>query len=75
MLHLEVQRGKNGMKNARYHKEYGATTSCTLRMGEACVSSNEGHMDTLYSDSWFASVQTAEASLKELNCHFIGHLP
>ena len=34
MLHLEVQRGKDGMKESRYHRELGATAACTVRLSE-----------------------------------------
>ena len=34
MLNLEIQRGKEGMKETRYHRDLGATAACTLCLGE-----------------------------------------
>ena len=34
MLHLELQRGKNGMQTSRHNRELGATAGCTLRLAE-----------------------------------------
>ena len=42
------------MKDSWYQKKFGATTACTLRMGEAACDKG----DTLIGDSWFASVKT-----------------
>jgi hypothetical protein len=35
MLHLEVQRGKEPMKQLQYSLAYGATAGCTMRMAQA----------------------------------------
>ncbi len=32
MRHMEIQRGKEGMKTKQFNKEVGATTGCTLRL-------------------------------------------
>ena len=34
MLFLELQRGREGMRDAEYHRELGATSACTVRLGE-----------------------------------------
>ena len=34
MLHMEIQRGKEGMKNEKYNRELGATAACTVRLAE-----------------------------------------
>ena len=34
LLFIEVQRGKEGMKNSRYQQELGATAACTKWMME-----------------------------------------
>ena len=34
LLFIEIQRGKEGMKDSRYHKELGATAACKKRMME-----------------------------------------
>ena len=62
------------MRHMRHCDKYGGTAACTLRLGENVVSSDRSHCDTMYGDSWFASVRTALAVQKELNCHFIGHV-
>jgi hypothetical protein len=30
--HMEIQRGKEGMKKKQFNREVGATTGCTLRL-------------------------------------------
>ncbi|KAL3908548.1 MAG: hypothetical protein SGILL_008440 [Bacillariaceae sp.] len=72
MLHLEIQRGKKGMQNAKYSKALGGTSSCTLRMVEQAVTQSSGSKDTVYGDSWFASVKTATELSKRLGVHFVG---
>ena len=56
------------MKDSRYQKKFGATTACTLRMGEAAC--DEG--DTLIGDSWFASVKTTRQVGIVFNGKFLG---
>ena len=34
MTFMELQRGKNGMKEAQYNRELGATAGCTVRLSE-----------------------------------------
>ena len=34
LLFIEVQRGKEGMKESHYQQEFGATVECTNRMME-----------------------------------------
>ena len=34
MLNLEIQRGKDGMRDARYNRELGNTAGCTIRLAE-----------------------------------------
>ena len=59
MLHIEIQRGKEGMKNTKYHKELGATAACTLRLAEATNgcgrTEQEQKRDIHICDSWFGS--------------------
>ena len=56
------------MKNSPYQKKFGATTACTLRIGEATC--DEG--DTLIGDSWFASVKTTQQVDIVFNGKFLG---
>ena len=37
MMFVELQRGKVGMKEARYNKELGATAGCTVRLAEYVI--------------------------------------
>ena len=55
MLHLEIQCGKDGMKDAQHNHTLGATAGCSLE-GSAGVDST-GH--GLRGDAWFSSVKTA----------------
>jgi Transposase IS4 len=70
MLNLEVQRGKEEMpKRSKYHREYGATTSCTMRGIEATINigrkEEEFWMNLFTYDSCFASVKTcAEVAVR-----------
>ena len=34
MLYVELQRGRDAMRNSDYHSELGATAACTLRLSE-----------------------------------------
>ena len=34
ILFLEIQRGKEGMRQAKYSREHGGTTACTMRLVE-----------------------------------------
>ena len=57
MLHLEIQRGKEGMKGSRHNASMGATAGCTLRLledtgtGQPCKG--------IKADAWFGSVVAA----------------
>ena len=75
-LFIELQRGKEGTKNSRYHQELGATAACTKRMMEATKgigqkSKKGGTKDCFLFDSWFPSKKAAEAAMElgaELIC-------
>jgi hypothetical protein len=67
-LFLEIQRGKEGMKDSKYQRELGATTACTIQMAEAMVSNEEDDRDTVFGDSWFKT--SKEIVLR--SSHFIG---
>ena len=65
LLFIEVQRGKEGMKNSRYQQELGATAACMKRMMEETngigqKSKKGGPKDCFLFDSWFASKKVAE---------------
>ena len=69
LLFIEVQRGKEGMKNSRYQKELGVTAACTKRMmkearGIGQKSKKGGPKDCFLFDSWFSSKKAAEAAME-----------
>ena len=57
-LHLEIQCGKDGMKDPQHNLTLGVTTGCSLHLleGSAGVGST-GH--GLRGDAWFGSMKTA----------------
>ena len=54
---MEVQEGKNAMRENEYAAEHGVSTARVLRMAEDA--SDEGM--TLLGDAWFGSVKVREA--------------
>jgi len=58
--HLEIQRGKEGMKNLKYNSTVGATTGCTLRLLEGSVGGDddEDNRHCIQGDAWFGSIGT-----------------
>ena len=68
LLFIEVQRGKEGMKDSRYQKELGSTAACTNQMmeeirGTGQKSKKGGPKDRFLFDSWFASKKAAKAAM------------
>ena len=61
MTCMEIQRGKEGMKNMRLQADLGATASCTIRCAEGCHQGGEGLKDSVKGDAWFGSVKCAVA--------------
>jgi hypothetical protein len=60
MTMMEIQRGKEGMKDKKYNRELGATTGCTLRLLEDTIpdyDNDQAH--GIRGDAWFGSVRTA----------------
>jgi Transposase IS4 len=53
MIHLELQRGAEGMAHSKYQSEIGATAACTLRLSETVAVPS----DRVVADSWFGSVR------------------
>ena len=59
--HMEIQRGKEGMKSAQFNDIMGATSGCTLRLLLNTIP-QEQQIATSYGirgDAWFGSVKTA----------------
>jgi hypothetical protein len=71
MLALELQEGKSVMSAKQYHKDFGATTACTIRLLEHSGCSGAGRV--LIGDSWFASVNTA-VNARKIGTYFIGNV-
>ena len=65
MTHLEIQKGKEGMKGSEHFKELGATASCSLRAAKA-VTRRKGTRpeELIIGNSWFGSVKAAVAQSK-----------
>jgi hypothetical protein len=57
MVYIEVQKGKNDMREKTYAAEYGVSTACVRRMAEDA--SDDGM--TLPGDVWFGFVKVREA--------------
>jgi hypothetical protein len=54
---MEIQRGKEKMKERKYNRDIGATAGCTLRLLEG--SFDDGLPHGIKADAWFGSVRTA----------------
>ena len=59
MLHMEIQRGKAGMKDAKYNRSHGATAGCTRRLTESTNQDEYSSADIIQGDTWFGSVTAA----------------
>ena len=58
VLHLEIQCGKDGMKDAQHNHTLGVTTGCSLCLLEGSTGvGSTGH--GLRGDAWFSSMKTA----------------
>jgi hypothetical protein len=63
MVGLELQRGKEGMKEGEYCGTLGATAAYTLRLTELALDGNSEC--GIMGDVWFGSVKAAVALLKK----------
>ena len=48
---IEIQRGKDGMKNMRLQKDFGATVACLIRCAEGCHQGGESLKDIVKGDA------------------------
>jgi hypothetical protein len=65
-LYLEIQHGKEGMKNELYHHTLGAIAGCTVRICERCT-----QVRGVKADAWFSSVLTCvELVTRGFECIF-----
>ncbi len=57
---MEIQRVKEGMRNAQFNSEVGATSGCTLRiLLNSIAEEDKGLTHCLQGDAWFGSIHTA----------------
>ena len=55
---MEIQRGKEGMKDKMFNNSLGATAGCTLRLLlESIPQEKQGIKHGIRHDAWFRSVQ------------------
>ena len=73
MTYMEIQRGKEGMKNMRLQRELGATAACTIRCAEGSHQGGETLKATVKGDAWFGSVKCAVA-LSQRGRAFVGQI-
>ncbi len=60
MIAMEIQRGKEGVKEKKQNREVGATTGCTLHLLEDSIAGDEhAYTHGICGDTWFGSVRTA----------------
>jgi hypothetical protein len=60
MRYMEIQRGKEGMKSAKFNSTIGATAGCTLRLLLNTIPEEDrGTKYGIRGDAWFGSVNTA----------------
>jgi hypothetical protein len=60
MRHMEIQRGKEGMKDAKFNSAMGATAGCTIRLLLNSIPQDEQDLKHgIRGDAWFGSVNTA----------------
>jgi hypothetical protein len=60
MCYMEIQRGKEDMKSAKFNSTVGATTGCTLRLLLNTIpEEDQGIKHGITGDAWFGSVNTA----------------
>jgi hypothetical protein len=63
MRHMEIQHGKEGIKNAQFNAAVGLTTGCTLSLLLNSITQEEqGLKHCIQGDAWFGSVHTANVS-------------
>ncbi len=61
MHHMEIQCRKEGMKNAQFNSEVGATSDCTLRiLLNTIAEEDKGLKHCIQGDAWFGSIRTAK---------------
>ena len=73
MTYMEIQRGKEGMKNMRLQKELGATTACTIRCAEGSHQGGVNLKTVIKGDAWFGSVKCA-VELAKRGRAFVGQI-
>jgi hypothetical protein len=59
MTTIEIQRGKEGMKEKKYNGDIGTTIGCTLCLLEDSIAEDETYSHGICGDAWFGSVRMA----------------
>lgn len=67
MIQMEINEGKEAMKDKKFQKDFGAGTATTLRLTETWHGSGR----IVVGDSWFSSVKTS-IELKKRGMFYIG---
>ena len=57
---IEIQHGKNGMKDQAYVSGLGVMAACTVHLAEVCCI-DDGVKEVVNGDAWFGSVRFAVA--------------
>ena len=56
---MEIQHGKEGMKDMKYNRSHGAKAGCTRRLAEGSNQDEYSDLDIVSADAWFGSVTAA----------------
>jgi hypothetical protein len=60
MHHMEIQRGKEGMKTQKFNSDVGATAGCTLQLLLNTIPREKQSIKHgIRADAWFGSVKMA----------------
>jgi hypothetical protein len=83
MLAIEIQRGKEPMRQQHYQDELGSTAACTRRLCEAAAysgvktpsrldaeSNSDSTWESFLGDSWFTGVKVAEWAAEQGHSYF-----
>ena len=77
-LYLELQEGKEPMRQKEFTDELKVTTACTVRLVKYTMQRDKNDnqqnspKNTYLGDSWFGSMETVVAYVKKLRCNFVG---
>jgi len=76
LLHLEIQKGRDAMRQAAYSVELGGTAGCVVCLVEKSKCENndpdQGRQELYLGDSWFASVACTVELWRHYSVQFLG---